>query len=317
MKSPMTKIAAAIAVAFVVFTSLFPSNNGLLPGSVAFADVEEAVMAQETFCGTSTHTVTWQKKPTLIPPPFKNLFEDLGDGGPFRLTMTAEKYMSTKGFAARMYDANRNMVMSLGIDLKAKEATLLLPSVKAYMQFEIPEAYHPSLTGLTLEGMMNTMFRSETYRTAGTKQINGIEAIGFEVNDMVGRFLGEFNPTLIEFFANVEQESVCVWVNPETKLPIRTEAEFSMNACVLTFFEKAHAAVVDEAFQWDLDIDETLFHPDIPDDYTKIEPPSAAHVGAAATSVAILAAFPFVLVFKRRQRPKRRRQHPRGKSEPS
>ncbi len=164
---------------------------------------------------------------------------------------------------------------------------------------------------------MNTMFRSENRRSAGTKQINGIEAIGFEVNDMVERFLGEFNPTLIKFFANTEQESVCVWVNPETRLPIRTEAEFSMNGCVLTFFEKAHVSVVDEAFQWGFDIDETLFHPIIPDDYTKIERPSAAQVGAATTSVVILAAFPLVRVFKRRQRPKRRRQHPRGKSEPS
>jgi hypothetical protein len=187
MKSPMTKIAAMIAVAFVVFTSLFPSNNGLLPASVAFADVQEAVMAQETLFAASTHTVTWQKKPAFLPPPFKDLFQELGDEGPFQLTMTCEKYMSTEGFAHRMYDANGNMVMSLGIDLKAKEATLLLPSVKAYMKFKIPEAYHPGLTGLTFEGMMNTMFRSENYRSAGTKQIDGIEAIGFEVNDMVER----------------------------------------------------------------------------------------------------------------------------------
>jgi hypothetical protein len=274
MKSPVTKIAAAIAIALVVFTSLFPSNNGLLPASVAFADVQDAVMAQGSLSATSTHTITWQKKPALIPPPFKDLFQRLGDEGPFQLTMTCEKYMSTEGFAHRMYDANRNVVMFLGIDLKDKEATLLLPGVKAYMKFKIPEAYHPSLTGLTFEGMMDTMFRSENYRTAGTKQINGIEAIGFEVSDLVERFLGEFNPTVIKFYVNTEKESVCVWVNPKTKLPIRTEAEFDMNGCLITLFEKAHVSVVDEGFQWDLDIDEALFHPDIPDDYSKIEPPS-------------------------------------------
>ncbi len=315
MKSPMTKIAAVVAVATVVYTFLFPANNGLLPASVAFADVQEAVMAQDTLFGTSTHTVTWQKKPAFVPPPFKDLFQELGDEGSVQLTMTAEKYMSTEGFAARMYDAKRNIVMSLGIDLMAKEATLLLPSVKAYMKFKIPEAYHPGLTGLTLEGMMNTMFRSEDCQSAGTKQINGIEAIGFELNDMVERFLGEFNPTLIKFFVNTEQESVCVWVNPETRLPIRTEAEFDLNGCVLTFFEKAHMSVVDEAFQWGLDIDEALFHPDIPDDYTKIEPPSAAQVGAAATSMVLVAVFPLVVVLKRRQSRKTKQQHPLGKSE--
>lgn len=274
MKSPMTKIAALLAIALAVFTSLFPVKNGLLPVSVAFADVEQAVMAQETLCAASTHTVTWQKKPTLIPPPFQDLFQRLGDEGPFQLTMTCEKYMSTRGFAHRMYDVKGNAVMFLGIDLQPKEATLLLPGVKAYMKFKIPEAYHPSLTGLTLEGMMDAMFRSENYRTTGTKQINGIETTGFEVTDMVERFLGEFDPALIKFYVNTEKESVCVWVDPKTKLPIRTEAEFDMHACLITLFEKAHVSVVDKDFQWGVDIDEALYHPDIPDDYTRIEPPS-------------------------------------------
>ena len=308
MNSPMTKIAAATAIALAVFTSLFPSNHGLLPTSVAFADVEGAVMAQETLFGTSTHTVTWQKKPTLAPPPFKGLFQKLGEEGPFQMSMSAEKYMSTEGFAARLYDINGNPVMSLGIDLKAKQATLLLPRVKGYMQFEIPKAYHPGLTGLTFEGMMNSMFRSDNYQTAGSKQINGIEAIGFEIHDMVERFLGEFNPTLIKFFVNTERESVCVWVNPETRLPIRTDAEFDLNGCVLTFFEKAHMSVVDEGFQWGLDIDESLFNPDIPDDYNKIEPPSTTQVGAAMSSVLIVSAFPLVLVLKRRQTRKTKRK---------
>jgi hypothetical protein len=308
MNSPMTKIAAATAIALAIFASLFPSNSGLLPSSVALADVEQAVMAQETLVATSTHTVTWQKKPAFIPPPFKGLFQKLGDEGPFQLTMNAEKYMSTEGFAARLYDINDKPVMFLGIDLKAKQATLLLPGVKGYMQFEIPKAYHPGLTGLSFEGMMNTMFRSENYRTAGSQQINGIEAVGFEVHDMVERFLGEFNPTLIKFFVNTERESVCVWVNPETRLPIRTDAEFDMNGCVITFFEKAHVSVVDEDFQWGLDIDESLFHPDIPDDYTKIEPPSVTQVGAAMSSVLIVSTFPLVLVLKRRQTRKAKTQ---------
>lgn len=309
MKSPMTKVAAALAVAFVAFTSLFPANNGLLPASVAFADVQEAVMAQETLFATSTHTVTWQKKPTLIPPPFKHLFTEAAQGGAFKLEMTAKKYMSTDGFAAQLYDVNRDALMSLGIDFVAKEATLLLPSVKAYMQFEIPEAYHPALTGLIFEGMMDTMFRSEDYQTAGTKKINGIEAVGFEVNDMVERFLGEFDPALIKFFAHTTEESVCVWVDPETKLPIRTEAEFTMGGCLITFFEKAHVSVVDEDFQWGLDIDKTLFHPDIPDDYTKIEPPGVTEVGVAATSVVVVAAFPCMMVYRRRRRRKTRVSH--------
>ncbi len=43
----------------------------------------------------------------------------------------------------------------------------------------------------------------------------------------------------------------------------------------MTFFEPAEISFVDEGFKWNINIDEQVFHPDIPNDYKKIEPPIA------------------------------------------
>jgi hypothetical protein len=70
----------------------------------------------------------------------------------------------------------------------------------------------------------------------------------------------------------------------------------------LTFFEKAEMSFVDEGFEWNIDIDEQTFHPDIPSDYKKIEPPSVPQASAVATSVLLMGITPLGLILHKRRR---------------
>ncbi len=277
MTSPITKIAAIIIAGSVLSLFLFPSNNSLFPNSVALADVQAAVKAQESVCATGTRSLTWQKTPKLFPPAFAHLFNGTNkDEGPFHMTMTSRTWLAPEGLACQMSDANNTLVTSIVIGLEAKEVTILFPTVKLYVKFKIPEAYHARLSGLTLQGMMGMMVLSQGTQIEETRQIDGINAIGFEISNVMDRYLGEFNPTFLRFLVNIDQaqSSACVWVDPETKLPVRSEGTFLTGGCVMTFFEQAEMSFVDEGFQWNIDIPDQIFHPDIPSDYKKIEPPT-------------------------------------------
>ena len=63
----------------------------------------------------------------------------------------------------------------------------------------------------------------------------------------------------------------------------------------MSFFEDAHLDVIIDRFQWDVETDESLFLPDIPDDFVLIGMPSGAAVSAIASSVVLAGMSPFAL----------------------
>ncbi len=267
MTSPITRIAAVVITGFVLSLFLFPSNHSLFPGSIALADVQAAVKAQESVCATGTRSLTWQRKPKLFPPAFAHLFNTTDNNeGPFHMTMTSRTWLTPEGLACQMSDSNNTRVASIVIGLEAKEVIILFPTVKLYVKFKIPEAYHSRLSGLTLQGMMGMMILSQGTLIDENRQIDGIDAIGFEITNLLDRYLGEFNPTFLRFLINIDQaqSTACVWVDPETKLPVRSEGTFHTGGCVLTFFEQAKMSFVGEGFEWDIENGEQGIYPGIP-----------------------------------------------------
>jgi hypothetical protein len=70
----------------------------------------------------------------------------------------------------------------------------------------------------------------------------------------------------------------------------------------LTFFEKAEMSFVDEGFEWNIEIDEQIFHPDISSDCKKLEPPSVPQVSAVTTSVLLMGMTPLGLILHKRRK---------------
>jgi hypothetical protein len=152
------------------------------------------------------------------------------------------------------------------------------------------------------------MYRSGDYRKIGPKRIGDIDAVGFEVTDWHERVPDGFNPAIVRFLFNMQQATARVWIDPETKLPVQTEGDIEMKACISTLFKDAHVEQIDNSFEWGVEIDEAMFLPEIPDDYQELNLPSGTAIGVAASSVVLAGIAPWCIFFVRRSRRRARAQ---------
>jgi len=103
-------------------------------------------------------------------------------------------------------------------------------------------------------------FLSHKHRKLGAKTIEGVLCEGIETTDPA--FAGVDFP--------VESLMAQLWVSVETGCPIRYEDEIAgYNG---EDGQLLRSAVVVDQFQWDVDLDESLFEPNIPPDYIDISP---------------------------------------------
>jgi len=303
MKSPYTRTAAMLAIALAAFSVLFPPRNGIVPASVALADVQKAVQAKETVYATGTRTITFVEKPTFYPPVMAGLFEkESNEDGTFKLEFRAESFLSPAGFAHKVYSEDGELVMQAGIHNETGVAIVLLPTAKAYVRSQMLEAYQERMAGFTIQGFIDLLYRTGEYRKVGPKRVQGVDAVGFEVSGWEERILEGFSPTIIKLLFNLEAGTGRVWIDPKTNLPVQTEGEVKLKPCVVSFFKDATAKQIDDNLQWDVEIDETLFSPEIPEDYQELSLPSNMTVGAVASGVALAGAAPWCLFFVRRSR---------------
>jgi hypothetical protein len=302
MESKMTRYSAAAVVALAAALVLTNPFGGSRHG-VALADVQTALEAQQTVFAKGTRVLTVDEMPVLMPPDLAPLFERPGgETGPFVLTLVAETYMSSQGYATKIYDKNGGFLAEVCVHNETGTATVLLHTAKAYLRFEVSQAYRDKMAGFTIRGFVDMMYRSGEYQTIGPKRVGNVDATGFEVADWHERILEGFDSAIVRFFFNMQHVTARVWIDPHTKLPIQTEADVRMKACLFTFFKDARAEQIDNEFQWGVEIDEATFLPEIPQGYQKLSPPGGAAIGVAASSAVLAGVAPWCLLCIRRSR---------------
>ena len=309
MTSRYTRLAGAAVLVLVAVSFLFPGGHGIVPESVVLADVQKAVQSQETVLATGKRTLCFGRKPAFVPPGFEELFEKnlvAQADGSYTWTLFSETYVSPQGYANLVYTEDGELLAHACADSQGV-ATFLFPLAKMYVRFQLSQDYRDSMAGLTIQGFIKMLYQSGDYRKIGPKQIDGINAIGFEATDWSKRLPKELHGKLASFFLSVGDVTARAWIDPETKLPIRNEAEGEIAPCVVSLFEKAHLRIVDDTFKWGLPIDEAKFLPSIPEDYRKITLPNGAAIGATASGAALAAIAPWCIFFIRRSR--RRQSH--------
>jgi hypothetical protein len=133
-------------------------------------------------------------------------------------------------------------IPSSGIDV-----TYVMPVTKQYMIETMSEEYMK-------ENQVNPMgmikeFMSYEHIKLDRKIIDGVEAEGIEVNE----------PGFYGFESTVGR----LWINIETNLPVRMEIEGIRGVTESTVFTYD--------FNWDAELDKSIFQLNIPDDYTLLE----------------------------------------------
>jgi len=122
-----------------------------------------------------------------------------------------------------------------------------MPVTKQYMIETMSEEYmkenQVSPTGMIKE------FMSYEYTKLDKKKIDGVEAEGIEVNE--------------SGFYGFESTVGRLWIDIETNLPVRMEIEGIRGA--------TESTVITYDFNWDTELDQSIFQLNIPDDYTLLE----------------------------------------------
>ena len=102
-----------------------------------------------------------------------------------------------------------------------------------------------------------TEFLSKDHRKLGQKTIDGVLCEGLETTDTT------FGVSTFE----VDNLLARVWVSVETGYPVMLEGEVTGGG-----EEELQIKGVLDQFQWDVELDPSLFEPDIPADYTDTSP---------------------------------------------
>jgi hypothetical protein len=95
----------------------------------------------------------------------------------------------------------------------------------------------------------------------------------------------------------VEDINIRLWVDDETLLPARVEGEGLVDG-LMTLFRKFRYEEVMHEIEYDVQIDEKIFEPNIPDDYKRIDPTDAAQK-AELVLLAVLPCGTVTIVYRR------------------
>ena len=139
--------------------------------------------------------------------------------------------------------------------------------------FELPEAYREAMLRFTVHGFIDMLYQAGDSRELDPKNVQGIDALGFEVTDWSDRIFGGA-PQMFHLLLNPQQATARAWINPGTKLPVQTEAECELGGSVITFFQSARLEVIDDRLEWGKDMEESMFLPAISEGYTSLTIPA-------------------------------------------
>lgn len=298
MKSPYTKygtIAATplIVVIFLLSIWVIPTNNILL------ADVQRKVLEQKTCLITGTRVLTTKDKEPEI------------------TRLTVHKYLSFEyGYLDQTFDETGKLLISVAVHHPSKTATVLLPQMKRYIQVPFPKEYEEKMKGITMLKLFGLLMYNgdskdlekidfDTFDITKLKdvkkaEVQGVEAVGFEVFDLPNKISHKLGFKGVPLMLDMQESRICTWINPKTLLPIEMEAEIDLGKCILTNFKEMKLNEVNDGFEWNVEMDESLFSPAIPEDYQIFGVPEIKGTAVIGTSGAVVA-IPLAFWIKKRR----------------
>ena len=230
MKSPITKLAAAAAVITVVALGLFEFIGDGSTTGVVWADVARKVQASQGTIFRSRDTAPDSR-------------EDGPDYAMNYLGDTQSRHDSYKG---------DQIVKTFYDDFNTKTVILIDHGHKSFCKMTF-EKMEPSQLLADPKSMVQR-FLSHEHRELGQSTVEDVLCEGIETTDPA--FDGSDYPT--------DSLMARIWVSVETGYPVKFEAEIIRDG------GEIRIGGVADRFQWDVELDESMFEPNIPADYIDI-----------------------------------------------
>ena len=250
MKSRITKIAAAMIILVIIVLHQF--NSSINGTSIVWADVAERLEKVSSYKAQARRALT-----------------ETGQEEPFFECDIMRYFSPGHGSVEESYEDGK-LVMLAYCSISEKAALIVFPQNKMYWRFDLNEellSVVEYINPANTEGIMK-LFGSERCTRLGSREIDGVIAEGFEVKDV------KIFSQVPRFLLHPQDVNIRLWVNEETLLPIRIEGEGFVGRGLLTGFKEFTYREVMHNIEYDVEIDESIFDPNIPADYILIDPAS-------------------------------------------
>jgi outer membrane lipoprotein-sorting protein len=236
MKSPITKLAATAAVIAVVVLGLFEFFGTESKSGVLWAEVLKQTEQIPALTFDMTVEIAYPEGKKVMLPSKNYVAGDYGT--------RSDIFVDGKLLAIKYRLPNK------------KVAYQVRPDQKKYWRFDLSDEEAARGRDTDDPRTWLKMILSGDYTKLGRATINGVTAEGIECKrpDMVGK-----------------DGVLRLWVDVETNLPVQIVSEMIGMA---EGQMRPHKYVM-ENFEWNASLDESLFEPNIPDDYTQGEDPRA------------------------------------------
>jgi len=238
MKSKITKLATAAAIIGAVVLGL-NITGGPDIASVTWAEVIEKVEQIPALSFDMTTEISYTENK--------------------KLTIQSENYVAGDyGTKSSLYMNGELFVLKYRLP-KKNLAYIIRPKDKTYMRMNLSDEQVNKGQDPDDPRTWLKMILSGDYTKLGHTSIGGIEAEGIESNksEIAG-----------------EDTVVRLWVDVESNLPVRIEVEGEK----MEAGEKRPHKFVMENFQWNVELDESVFEPNIPEDYRLIDEQKSTQV---------------------------------------
>jgi hypothetical protein len=235
MKNRMIKLAAAAVIIVTVLVGI--TQFGGSTTSVVWAEVAQKVQASRGVIFRSTEEI--------VP-------DTYGRGVDFSMNYYSSMQSRVDGYKGGKI--NRTIYS----DCNTKTVILVdhLPSHKSYVKMTGEETM-PDAFGMADPNRWVQRLLSCEHKELRQKTIDGVLCEGIET-------------TAPDFYGDgklPEPLMARVWVSVETGYPVRFEGEY-----VVSSNDQTHYTFVQDKFQWDVDLDPSIFEPNNPPDYIDISP---------------------------------------------
>ena len=282
MESKLTKYSAAAVVtlaAALVLTGPFGTSKN---GSILLADVVDKVHQMNTVIHKE-----------------KRIVREIGKEEPSGVADVVKYLSEEHGYAEHSFDENGALMFRAYFLKETQQFIIVFPAEKKYMRLSLPEEIFNRLTMILTPIGLVDYCTSLKYTELGRAEFDNVDVEGFETTDPNVFPIPE--PLRLVFPA---RDLVArLWIDVETSLPVGIESEFNTDSGLLTGFKRLHGEFKAYDLQWNAELPEGVFDPNIPDDYTELKVTDFIPTEAKAGLVG-LGIIPVGLIVWRRQRKK-------------
>jgi hypothetical protein len=249
MKSSITKLATAAAIIITATVGINHFWGSFDGSSVVFAEVLKKIQ--------EANSAVWHEQRVITCD---------GEDLTFLNSETTRYYSFGYGSREDMYNTEGLLLHQVYWLTEENARIEVAPLLKQYKRTELTEVESMVWSQVDIEAAVGKFANLEATTELGRKKINGRDAEGFEVRD--SQIAGAFVP--VKFDSLVAR----FWIDVKTSMPVCYEAELVISDRHITFLTGGKAVeveVIGDKFQWDVELEPSVFEPNIPPDYIPME----------------------------------------------